>query len=177
MLRRFVTGILLTGLVGCWTSRPHVIISIEDPADLTDGGTTLAVGFTEDSMRTRSIVGMEFPISLTITAKRSGTHTLLVEVRDIEDIPIASATREIELRPSGGPAAVILLGAVCSPGEPDGASCIVVHLDDAPGICVTGRCAPSVCGDWFVAHRQADQSTTITKTGPGEIPGRFFALV
>ena len=164
-------------LLGCRSRPPFVVLGIEDPSGAAAGFATLRVGTARDSLVTVSLSKSVFPLSLTVTAKKTGDKTLWAEARDSSGAPLARGTVQARFASSGTPTAAVQLVKACDTDAQcdDGLFCTGSETC-ANGMCASGSpacqsnfpCIAETCDeaarscDFAVSHALCDPGTACT---------------
>ena len=144
-LRLLVVGLL--AVWGCSSRPPFVVLTIEDPGNTATGFAALHVGTTLAALAPVSVSKTTLPLTITVTAKRTGDKTLWAEIRNQGGYPIARGTVNARFATSGTPTASLQLVKACSTD----AACDDGLFCTGDETCVDGMCAagPPACQTTF----------------------------
>jgi len=160
-MRNGMTWVLAVGLVvGCRSSLPYAIITIEDPRQAAAFATALAIGSSEADLQTVSLSALSFPLVITVTRPKAGVQTVQVVVQAADTEVVAAGVGQVEFRRRGNPAATIRLAKVCSS---DG-DCLDALFCNGDEHCVGARC---VDGDLPCRSNFECLRTNCTELGNG----------
>jgi len=123
--------------VACAERPPYVVLTVEDPGGVAVGWTQLAVGETRETLSAVSPDRHELPVSLTLTAKKTGEKTLWVEARDASGAALGRGTTTAKFAKSGAPAATVRLAKACT---------VDVECNDGLFCSGTETCVEGMCG-------------------------------
>ncbi len=156
-------------LLGSCSSRsPFAVLTVEDPAGVATSFSTLQVGFARNALQPVKVNKTTFPLSVTVTAARSGRYVLWVEPRDAGGNPLGRGKTEARLRSDGTPTATVRLAKACA-ADPD---CNDALFCTGQESCDEGMCAAA--GNPCAANVECATSTCV-ELGSGD--GRCDVMV
>jgi cysteine-rich repeat protein len=142
-MTRRVFGLLLATVLllgACGTRPPFVVLTIEDPESVATDADRIAVGTDPTDLKTTKPDKMGFPLTLSVTAPKTGERELWVEARNGVSGEVKGRARtKATFKREGTPTATVQLARVCADAAPcdDGVFC------NGAEVCSEGMCGPA----------------------------------
>lgn len=93
---------------------PFAQLTIEDPDELADTATAIAIGTELYQLESRALEGAQFPISVTVTAPNAGDYVVWADAIGPSGLILARGRTTATLSRGGGGRAALQLGAACN---------------------------------------------------------------
>jgi hypothetical protein len=113
-LAGLVAGLAAGLAPGCNLRPPFVVLTVEDPNQITAGYATVAVGLSPEDLTPVSMPARGFPTTIIITAKSTGEKEVWVEARDENNAAVARGHAAARFARQGTPAATLRLESACA---------------------------------------------------------------
>ncbi len=177
VMRPLASTVMAVVLVAaCVEPPPFAVLTVEDPDAVATGFATLHVGSTPASLAPVTLSGSRFPLTVTVTARTAGEHTIWAEARDQSRNPLGRGRATARLARRGTPTATLRLARPCDDdaGCADGAYCNGVERC-VEGACSAGErpcaanvdCATSECVELGDGAGRCDTTVDHLLCGPG----------